>query len=236
MIKFNKEKSESYKKSTIEGTGYLAFKDIAKIISDYKINMERVLDLGCGYGRSSEYLLQYSNNLFGTDINNECITHCNLSIRNDQFFLNRKSQKYKYTPYTAIFSILMLFHLENINELRKELRKCYKSLINEGHLIIVSGTKNLYSKNYISVKGIKKPNYSGDKAILKLENIDLLVKDIYWSEKQIINTAIKLGFKKAFIEYPLAEKDLKGYLDEYEIPPYFILILKKTKIKLYEQL
>jgi SAM-dependent methyltransferase len=225
---FNKESERKYKKSQITGTGYIAYKDINALTRKYNCNIDKVLDLGCGFGRSTEFLKKISNDVFGSDISEESVKYCQQRLPECKFFINEKKEKYNYAPYTIIYSILMLFHINNKETIFDEMSRMYNSLIDDGFVFIVNGTKNLYTKKYLSVGGFKEPKKSGDKCSIFLKNIDLVVNDYYWDERDLVDIAKKIGFKKHYIYYPLADKSVDiGYIDEYDYPPYFVLILQR---------
>ena len=225
---FDKKSATKYKESQITGTGYIAYKDIIALTRKYNCNIDKVLDLGCGFGRSTGFLKNISKDVFGSDISQESVKYCQQNLLECNFFINDKKDKYSYAPYTTIYSILMFFHINSKKSLLDEMGRIYHSLIDDGFVFIVNGTKNLYTKKYLSVEGLKEPVKSGDTCSIFLKNIDLVVHDYYWDEQYLIEIAKKLGFKNYYLHYPLADIHLdKEYLDEYKYPPYFVLVLHK---------
>lgn len=230
MIMFNSEQQIKYSKSKIAGTGYLAFRDTKKLIELYEIDMEKVLDFGCGFGRSTSYLSEISSTVIGMDICTNAIKQAKEKMPKCQFYVgSSRDNSYRYAPYTAIFSFLVIFHFENIASIKEELKRSFNSLNQGGHLFIVSGTKNLFFRNYITVKcNGPIPVNDGDKTTVKLSHIDCTVEDFYWSDDCIKSIAQDTGFICCGIHYPVGRAaDSQDYHDEFIYPPYYVLILRK---------
>lgn len=232
MLKFNEDQIRKYKQSAIGGTGFLAFRDIEKFAKKYNLDLTYVLDLGCGSGRSTNYLSGFCKKVNGCDIDLNAIDNArrNSNKKNSLYFENEREQElYQYSKYTSIFSILMFFHMSSKEEIKTELMKCYNSLENFGNLVIISGTKNLYVRNYLTVKSIgEPPKYDGDLAKIKLLNIDCEIEDFYWSEICIKEIAEEVGFDHLETYLPLGDKkDQINYIDEIKYPPYYYIALRK---------
>lgn len=230
MLKFNNEQTEKYKKSTIFGTGYLAFRDIEFFANKNKADLSSVLDLGCGSGRSSKFLRKFCDEVKGCDIDERALENARKTNEGSRFFLNSNESFYLFGKYKTIFSILMFFHLSSENEIKSELLKCFNSLDEDGCLFIINGNKNLYSKNYTSIQGQgTPPNKDGDIAKIKLLNIDCEVEDYYWSPTFLIKIAQSVGFIHLETHMPLGdEKDPINYIDEIFHPPYYYIALRKN--------
>ena len=230
MLKFNSEQTEKYKKSTITGTGYLAFRDIEFFAKKNKADLKNVLDLGCGSGRSTSFLKKFCDEVNGCDINEKALENAKKNNPSSRFFLNNNENFYQFSIYKSIFSILMFFHLSSEKEIKLELLKCFNSLDEDGFLFIINGNKNLYTKNYASVQGQGKvPNKDGDLTKIKLLNIDCEVEDYYWSADFIIKVAQSIGFIHMDIHMPLGvAQDPVDYKDEAVHPPYYYIALKKN--------
>jgi ubiquinone/menaquinone biosynthesis C-methylase UbiE len=123
-IRFNNEQTHKYSNSRIAGTGYLAFRDIEIFCLLHKINFSKVLDLGCGAGRSTKFLANHCGYIVGTDISKEMLALAANVMPELNFYLNDDADKYKLSPFSAIFSILMFFHFSNIEDMKAELQKC----------------------------------------------------------------------------------------------------------------
>jgi SAM-dependent methyltransferase len=230
MIKFNKSQIEKYNKNSICGTGFLAFRDIAKLCDLYSVNTGHVLDLGCGTGRSTEFLSNFCSDVVGVDISNDAIEKAKENLIKNRFYINDINTKlYNESPYDAIFSILMIFHFSSKQEIKIELEKINRSLKENGYFILIGGTKNLYTKKYETIRNVGKvPINSGDIAKIELKKINCVVKDIYWNEFDIIDIAKDAGLTILGLNYPIAKKeDNQKYQDEYLFPPYYNLIFRK---------
>ncbi|KTC76524.1 class I SAM-dependent methyltransferase [Legionella brunensis] len=233
MLKFSDEQIKKYGKSSITGTGFLAFRDVEEFAEKYDTSLDYVLDLGCGSGRSTNFLSTFCKKINGCDIDQNALNNAkNSSLTDNSIYFENTSENtsYPYGKYTAIFSILMFFHLSTEDEIKTELEKCFNSLEKNGNLIIISGTKNLYTRNYLTVKGIgKAPSLDGDLAKIKLLTIDCEINDYYWSENFIIHLAEQIGFKHIGTHLALgSEKDGINYIDEYSFAPYYYIALRKN--------
>lgn len=234
MLKFNEDQIRKYKQSVIGGTGFLAFRDIEKLAKKYNTDLSYVLDLGCGSGRSTNYLGDFCKKVNGCDIDLNAIDNArkNSGKKKSVYFENiREQERYQYSKYTSIFSILMFFHMSSKEEIKVELIKCYNSLENFGNLVIINGTKNLYVRNYLTVKGIgEPPKTDGDLVKIKLLNIDCEIEDYYWSEVCIKEIAEEVGFEHLETYLPLGDKkDQINYIDEINHPPYYYIALEKNE-------
>ncbi len=233
MLKFSDDQIKKYEKNSVTGTGFLAFRDIEKFAEKHDTNLDYVLDLGCGSGRSTNYLSAFCKKINGCDIDQNALNNARESSSKDNslYFENTPERTfYLHGKYTAIFSILMFFHLSSKEEIRIELKKCFNSLESFGNIIIINGTQNLYTRNYLTIKGIgKTPTSDGDLVKIKLLTIDCEMNDYYWSAHCIIHIAEEIGFKHLGTHLPLGnEKDNLDYIDEYNFAPYYYIALRKN--------
>lgn len=81
-----------------------------------------------------------------------------------------ENDSYQHFPYSSIFSFFTFLHLTSEDEIISELARCGNSLVQGGHLVIVTGHKNLFYKNYSSVGCIgDKPKDDGDITKIQLK-------------------------------------------------------------------
>ncbi|WP_159084745.1 hypothetical protein [Dongshaea marina] len=110
-----------------------------------------------------------------------------------------------------------------------ELERCYNSLKDNGFLFIVHGNHSIHMASYATVEGIGEPPVrDGDRCQVRLKHLDLKIEDVYWSIESIVEASKEAGFELITIHQPLGElADAQPYLDEYQLPPYSYIILRK---------
>ena len=62
-----------YAELGMEGTQYLAFRDISMLIREYAGPIASALDYGCGAGRSTRFLKHLGFNVVGVDVSGEML-------------------------------------------------------------------------------------------------------------------------------------------------------------------
>lgn len=233
MITFDDGHYTKFQDASISGTGYLAYRDIPKIIDLYKINLNKILDFGCASGRSTNFLNKLSKLVCACDISPRAVSIVKKSITNKAFINNLKSDFYQYYPYTSIFTFFTFLHLTSKEEIIDELKRCNNSLEYNGFLTIVTAHKNLFYKNYVSVGCIdNNPNLDGDITQIKLKKIDCEVTNCFWEYSTLSELANQCGFNIAGIHFPVGDQiDKQDYIDEYSFSPYVYLVLKKHETK-----
>ncbi|HEN5637057.1 TPA: class I SAM-dependent methyltransferase, partial [Legionella pneumophila] len=75
MLKFSDDQIKKYGKSSITGTGFLAFRDVEEFAAKYDTNLDYVLDLGCGSGRSTNFLSTFCKKINGCDIDQNALNN-----------------------------------------------------------------------------------------------------------------------------------------------------------------
>jgi len=230
MIEFTEKEVVKYSKSTVSGTGYLAYRDVEKLIFGLNLQPKRTLDLGCGSGRSIGVIRDLCDSVTGCDINELALQNTQKVYPNIDLFLNDLSSKrYPRGSFDSIFSFFMFCHIDSIELMRSELSRCYNSLNEGGFLFIVKSNPTVSTSNFASVQGVgKAPKDEGDKFKVQLKNIDLIVDDVYWRPETVIKECEDKGFTFLTLHEPLGDKkDNQPYIDEYEKPPYFYLVMVK---------
>ncbi|MGF1741944.1 class I SAM-dependent methyltransferase [Vibrio profundum] len=230
MIEFTNSEIEDYSKSTVSGTGFLAYRDVELLLTKHKLKPKRTLDLGCGSGRSIGVLKDMCESITGCDINQLALENTQKAFPDVPVFLNDlSSEQYPEENFDAIFSFLMFFHFDSLDAMRKELTRCFNSLDKDGFLFIVHGNHSIATASYTSVKGMGHiPTKEGERFKVLLKNIDLVVEDSYWSIETLIKESEDIGFHTMERHAPLGHTDDKQtYIDEYTVAPYSYLILRK---------
>lgn len=229
VVKFTNEQIRQYSQASIEGAEYLAYRDIVPFCNEHHVDTRSVLDLGCGGGRSIQLLKQFCVQVSGCDIAEEALRICRTILPDTYVFMNSASDQYPGAPYSAIFSFQTFFHFSSIVEISTELSKCYASLTSGGSLIIVNGTRHLFTRQLALLETISPPpKNDGDVVYQYLVSMGVKVKDYFWDEATLIKRAEACGFHFCGAHHPLGGvEDGQNYIDEYQYPPYFYLAFKK---------
>ena len=232
MIEFSNSEVAQYSKSTISGTGFLAYRDVEYLLNLHQLTPKRTLDLGCGSGRSIGVINGLCESVTGCDINQLALDNTHENFPDVPVFMNDlSSERYPTENFDAIFSFLMFFHFDSLEAMRKELRRCVNSMNEGGFLFVVHGNHSIATADYASVKGLGVvPEKDGDRFEVFLKNIDLVVDDAYWSIDTIIEEAELVGLTLVARHQPIGrEEDQQAYIDEYAQAPYSYLVLTKPR-------
>ena len=168
------------------------------VIDKYNINKnDKILDLGCGEGRDSIYLLDNGYNVLAVDYSVNVINKCN-ELTNNKYINNFKqfdlikdnlNDKFKF-----IYSIAVLHMFVEDNH-RNSFYKCiYNHLEEDGIALIISlgdGVKEYKSNVEDAFKDTIRFNINSKKEV-KVVNTSCSIKSIDNIKKEIENNELKI--------------------------------------------
>lgn len=173
-----------------------------------KIEFNNCLEIGCGTGKNTEWLLTKANHISAVDISDEMITRAKEKIISGkvQFITADINKEWNFaeTKYDLITFSLVLEHIENLDHIFKEASKVLKP---EGYIYL--GELHPYKQ------------YLGTKARFETED-GLQILDCY-------NHNIS-DFVKSARRYGLELKDINEFFDDdiTVIPRVLTIIFRKT--------
>lgn len=173
-----------------------------------KIEFNNCLEIGCGTGKNTEWLLTKANHISAVDISDEMITRAKEKIISGkvQFITADINKEWNFaeTKYDLITFSLVLEHIENLDHIFKEASKVLKP---EGYIYL--GELHPYKQ------------YLGTKARFETED-GLQILDCY-------NHNIS-DFVKSTRRYGLELKDINEFFDDdiTVIPRVLTIIFRKT--------
>ena len=177
----------------------------------------KVLDLGCGEGKSLEYLKQKgAKEVWGLDISKEQIERARKRFPDikDHFFVSPMEEEISL-PNNYFDYIISIFSIGYTSDLKKTFENVYKYL-NDTGAFIVSWTHPFY--NCIGIENEKEIIITKDSDKLNLVQKNLMISSI-------INTAISSGL---YVEKMLEEETIQKEKAE-NVPTTLIYKLKKLK-------
>ena len=173
-------------------------KEVMDVIDKFNINKsDKILDLGCGEGRDSIYLLDNGYNVLAVDYSVNVINKCN-ELTNNKYINNFKqfdlikdklNDKYKF-----IYSIAVLHMFVEDNH-RNSFYKCiYNHLEEDGIALIIcmgDGVKEYKSNVEDAFKDTIRFNINSKKEV-KVVNTSCSIKSIDNIKKEIENNELKI--------------------------------------------
>lgn len=213
------------------GTGFLAFRDLGKILSEY-IAGTNALDFGCGAGRSSRILQQHGLTVVGADISKEMIDKAiNMSKDITYFLIEKNDFKELGTHFDLIFVSFVLMELPNKLEIITLLSKLKNLLAENGKIILIVASDDFYNSNWLSIdtKSFKNSTkQSGEVVSVYLKDYKITINDYLWTEndyEQCFKQSNMVLLQKL---KPVGTfSDEKKWIDEYTKAPFVIYVLSK---------
>jgi SAM-dependent methyltransferase len=220
----------------MQGTQYLAFRDIPMLIQDYSGSVASVLDYGCGAGRSTRFLKRLGFNAVGVDVSKDML---------DQARSKDGSGEYRHIPsgllpfedsaFDLIFSSFVFLEVSRIEEIERILKEMKRVLRKDGIIIFVTSSTEATAGNWVSLSYAfpenDKPLRSGDTVKLLIQGVDVVFHDYFWSEDDYIGAAERAGLILAKLHKPLgSDDDSIEWRDETKMSPTAIYVLRSSTL------
>lgn len=226
-----KSLAKTYAKAQIKETGYLAFRDLPRIILDNCNGFppSHVLDFGCGAGRSTRFLRSLGcKNLVGIDKSSDMLKCAKESDDTDIEYLEVIDNSIPFGDqyFNYAVSTFVMLEIATINELTKILSEILRILKPGGFYTFLTNSEYLYSRNWLSNStnySKDKKFYNGEKVQIYSKNIGKVLYDYYWDHNTYLSILRNTGFIIKDTEFPLGNsEDPYIWLDESIHPPFAI--------------
>jgi len=235
MLELNKHQTINYS-NEIVGTGYLAYRDISKLIEKHStcsLPNLKVLDYGCGRGRSTRYLRSLGfKNIDAIDICADMIADAIKHDRNSSYKLVTPfCDLPKKGNYDFILAQLVLVEISSAENLLQMLAEQFQSLKSGGILIHTTASEELLQHSWLTIATDPNQNINPDNGCagkIRLLNRNLSLDSWHWTEDCLVRYFRQSGFKLLDIHHPLGHRDDPyKWLSEYYISPYVTFVLLK---------
>ena len=224
--------AEIYSKLNIQGTIYLAYRDLPSIIHQ-NIKGKKTLDYGCGAGKSTMFLQSLGLDVDGTDINPRMIEQAKIFDNKINYFcLENGKIPICNDTYDFVLAAWVLMEVSTKEELKKYIAEISRVLKKSGIFIALVCTREAYGQDWLTTNTEFKENEnicSGSQVKVKFKDIDLVITDFYWSEEDYRPTLTESGFIIKDVLKPLGkDTDEYNWGLEKEISPYAIYVVQKS--------
>lgn len=222
-----------YAKCGLRETHFLAFKYIPSLIKKYSTGI-KTLDYGCGSGRSTRFLKNLNLEVKGVDIDKKMISEAIKSDDSINYFTIESAQlPMPARDYDVVFSSLVMLKIPTKKELLKIFNEIHRCLKDNGVFIFVTNSEQMYSHPWLSLDANYEENTnlkSGSLAKILLKDINLEIRDYYWTSDDYKEIISKSNFCLKEKLYPLGDtSDGYPWISENSISPYVIYVLRKNQ-------
>lgn len=231
-----KQMAEAYSKFGVTGTSSLAFNEIPSLLRKYAKG-RKALDLGCGTGRSTQFLDDQGFITKGIDKCPFFLEQAKQKFpQKNKFFLSEgDSIPFGDGVFDVVFSSFVLLMIPSKREMKALCKEVSRILKTNGVFIIITGNENMHSPamNWVSYKTDFLENYDlkrGSPAKLMIKNNGTLFNDYNWLDEDYIESLEATRFDIKEIISPKAPPDEENWLSEKEYSPFLIYVAKKIKL------
>ena len=226
------EEAMGYSRTEGSASRYLGYRDIHFFIRKY-VRGKKALDDGTGVGLSTRFLQDQGLDVTGVDVSKEMLAQSMVRCPNVPFHLVEDgSIPLASGTYDLVFSGFVLFELGSKEEILTYLNEAKRVIKEDGVLIAVTGSQDMYSKDwflfdtdYPENKELK----SGGLARIYLREAAIEFTDYYWTEADYRRFFKEVGFQLLEVHYPLGREDEPyPWKEEKTNSPYVVFVAKKS--------
>lgn len=230
-----RQMAEAYSKFGFTGTSSLAFSEIPSLLKKYAKG-RKALDLGCGTGRSTQFLDDQGFITKGVDKCPFFLEQAKQKFpQKNKFFLTEDdSIPFGDEVFDVVFSSFVLLMISSKGKMKALCREVFRVLKPNGAFIIITGNEYMHSPkmNWVSYETDFLENYDlkrGSPAKLMIKNNGTIFNDYNWLDEDYVESLEVSGFDVKEIISPKAPPDEENWLSEREYSPFLIYVAKKNK-------
>lgn len=220
----------------MQGTQYLAFRDIPMLIDEYASSVASVLDYGCGAGRSTRFLKRLGYDAVGVDISHDMLRQARSRDEAGEYHHVPSGRlPFEDSAFDLIFASYVFLEVSRIAEIENILKELKRVLRKDGIIILVTSSTEATEGNWVSLSYAFPENdkllQSGDTVKLLIQGIDVVLYDYFWTEEDYVGAARRAGLDVAKLHKPLGRTG-EGieWRDETKMSPIAIYVLGTSSL------
>jgi len=220
----------------MQGTQYLAFRDIPMLIREHARSIVSLLDYGCGAGRSTRFLKRLGFNAVGVDVSQDMLEQARSKDGSGEYHhIPSGILPFEYSTFDLIFSSFVFLEVSRIEEIERILKEMKRVLRKDGIIIFVTSSTEATEGHRVSLSYSfpenDKPLQSGDTVKLLIQGVDVVFHDYFWTEEDYSGAAERAGLILAKLHKPLGSPDDSiEWRDETKMSPIAVYVLINSSL------
>lgn len=221
-----------YAELGMEGTQYLAFRDIPKLIEEHAGTVVSTLDYGCGAGRSTRFLKRLGLDATGVDVSQEMLEQARSKDASGTYHhISSGHLPFEDSEFDLVFSSFVFLEISSLEEIESILKEMKRVLRKDGTVIFVTASMEASKGDWVSLSYSfpenDRPLRSGETVKLLIRDVDVVLYDYYWTDDDYTRAAERAGLALATIHKPLGSSDDSiEWRDETKMSPLAIYVLR----------
>ena len=216
----------------IEGTFYIAYRELDRIIKDYSLKGVAI-DVGCGGGRSTRFLKGLGFESIGVDIEPSQIEQSRDRDPSGDYRV-AKDGKVPLDDQTAdvTLSCIVLLESPSFHHLKESIAELARITKSGGKIIVVTNSEESYQNNWASFNCDFPENQylqSGRQVKVLVRGAEAVFYDYYWSDEDYRAAFSEAGLRFISLSKPLADgSEPFEWVTEMEKPNWSIYLLERA--------
>lgn len=229
--------SPQYSELKIEDSYFLAFRSAAKLLEKAQVSGKRVLDFGCGTGRSTRFLKSLGCEAVGADVSQAMLNQARQHDQGDYHWLDSNLLPFSPQSFDVIFQSFVLLEYSSTSQMIETFKEFNRVLDDDGIVVVVTGSEAYYCHDWLSFKmgdddGVGSPRASsltpGCQVKVAIRGTDIVLFDYFWTDADYRQAFQNSGFDVIEMVQPLAQGDEPfNWVNECQFPCWTIYVLKK---------
>lgn len=229
-------RAAAYESVGAASTYAIAFRDLVPILEPLP-RPARALDFGCGAGRSSRFLKNLGLDVVGVDIAGEMVARARKADQGGDYRVLSGGDALDSLEITSFALVLIAWAFDNIHERaekRRALGDLRRLLDDDGTLILVASTPELYTNEWLSFTTSDYPrNFaakSGDLVKIRIKGTrdERPYEDTFFTDADYRNLFEDARFTVRAVHRPLGLPDEPcEWVSEETVAPWVIYELSK---------
>lgn len=229
-FQYKPENAETYHELGIKDTTYeMAFNEAGRMLDD--VRGKKLLDFGCGAGRSTKFLKeQGAQEIIGVDHNENMVERAQKTTElGVKFHLIKDKIPLPDNDTDGALSTFVFPEMKSMDEMKQSLMEINRVLKPGSIFVLAVPNPEAFGHNFKNWRRDGDPNKlkSGDvtRCIIKGKK-PFIIEDVYWTEEDYRRVLELTGFKIDEVSFPKA-KTGGNWMDETKVAPEMVIKARK---------